>query len=292
MNTTTLGACALLLTTLALPAAAQVRYGNPPAVALKVAGPSANKIDIVFVGDGYAPHELGRLVADAQRAAAGLLQREPFRRRANELNFWVVNVYAPGGVSVFDVRGRDGVVEYVDRPLVREAVRRFSFFDGLDRTVLLVNRLAARSVTFTRQTVFYADLFSGFRDVGPAVVPAASGDLGYITMHELSHTMGNLEDEFLESPRFVWRSLGSPNGPRGVPAPNLTGNPNPYDPAHPFRRYFLTYSGVGLFRGNAREFVDGLYRLTAEACGMRNYGAPLCPVCSDVMETVLVYGRR
>lgn len=292
MNSMILRASALLLTTLALPAAAQVRYGNPPAVAIRTTGSSAAKVDIVFVGDGYAPSELGRLVADAQRATAGILSREPFRRRANELNFWVVNVYAPGGVSVFDVRGRNGVVEYVNRPLVRAAAAQFSFFDGLDRTVLLVNRLAARSVTFTRQTVFYADLFSGFRDVGPAVVPAASGDLGYLAMHELSHTMGNLEDEFVESPRYIWRSLGSPNGPRGTPAPNLTGNPNPNDLRHPFRRYFLNFTGVGLFRGNAREYVDGLYRLTAESCGMRNYGAGLCPVCRDVMESVLVYGRR
>ncbi|MBK9646700.1 MAG: hypothetical protein IPO67_16365 [Deltaproteobacteria bacterium] len=71
---------------------------NPPAppapgvaVAVQSAGPSEERLDLVFLGDGYAESELDTFAADVDRIVAYVLQVEPYGAYTGLFNIWRVD---------------------------------------------------------------------------------------------------------------------------------------------------------------------------------------------------------
>jgi hypothetical protein len=68
---------------------------QPPApakpIAIRVSGPSPQKVDLLILGDGYTKPDMPKFEADARRLAAPV-QVSPFKERANDFNVWAMAV--------------------------------------------------------------------------------------------------------------------------------------------------------------------------------------------------------
>ena len=77
------------------------RPASPGAVLeLQKSGDPAQKLDLLFLGDGYTAAERGKFEKDARRLMAALFDKEPFRSRRADFNVWGLAPPAElGGVS-------------------------------------------------------------------------------------------------------------------------------------------------------------------------------------------------
>lgn len=161
---------------------------------VEVNGPSADRIDLVFVGDGYTEAELG-LYGDQVAAKWALLSgREPFKSYRGLFNVWRIDIPSP--VS--------GVSGDPARDVVRDTPLGMTFWcDGLER-LLCVDEDRAKS---------YAALAPGVDQIAAMANSAKYGGAGYtdeematfsggnerageVLPHELGHSLGDLADEY------------------------------------------------------------------------------------------------
>ena len=77
-----------------------LRDDKPIAVAMHQNGPAANRIDLVFVGDGYTKDEQATFNASAERTWNALMTYEPYKTYQNFFDGWRVNLVSPvSGIS-------------------------------------------------------------------------------------------------------------------------------------------------------------------------------------------------
>ena len=72
--------------------AAELDEATEGVTALHVSGPSSNRFDIVFVGDGYTQSELGLFHQHAVSKWEVIKATEPFATYADYFNVWMVDV--------------------------------------------------------------------------------------------------------------------------------------------------------------------------------------------------------
>ena len=58
-------------------------------------GRPADKVDLLILGDGYTPAEMGKFEADAKRMSAALFGVSPFRERQDDFNVWAMAPASP-----------------------------------------------------------------------------------------------------------------------------------------------------------------------------------------------------
>ncbi|MFF5206451.1 M64 family metallopeptidase [Streptosporangium sp. NPDC000396] len=161
---------------------------------IEVNGPSENRIDLVFVGDGYTEAELGRYGEQVAAKWALLSNREPFKSYRKLFNVWRVDIPSP--VS--------GVSGDPSRDVVRNTPLGMTFWcEGLER-LLCVNEERAKA---------YAALAPGVDQIAAIANSAKYGGAGYpdeematfsggnerageVLPHELGHSLGDLADEY------------------------------------------------------------------------------------------------
>lgn len=68
-------------------------------------GDSANKVDIVFIPDGYTENEMDKFKDDCSRFAGYLFNSSPFRENKDKFNIW--GIYAPSEQSGTDIPAED-----------------------------------------------------------------------------------------------------------------------------------------------------------------------------------------
>jgi hypothetical protein len=66
-------------------------FGEPVTV-IRNNGSSANRVDLVILGDGYTSAELGKYAADVEQAAQGFFAQEPFKEYQKYFNVLRVDV--------------------------------------------------------------------------------------------------------------------------------------------------------------------------------------------------------
>ncbi len=99
-------------------------------------GPSATKVDLLLIGDGYTAAEMEKWHADARRLAETLFAVEPFKSHRSDFNIWALDLpAAESGISrpsenvwrrsplraSYDAFGSERYVLTLDDPLLREA---------------------------------------------------------------------------------------------------------------------------------------------------------------------------
>ncbi len=57
-------------------------------IPIHVSGNSAEKVDLLIIGDGYTQQEMKKFVADAKRMSQYLFTVSPFKERAKDFNIW------------------------------------------------------------------------------------------------------------------------------------------------------------------------------------------------------------
>jgi hypothetical protein len=57
-----------------------------PVTTIRNNGDSANRVDLVILGDGYTSSELTKFASDVENAVVGLFDQEPFKEYKNYFN--------------------------------------------------------------------------------------------------------------------------------------------------------------------------------------------------------------
>ncbi|HKP97635.1 MAG TPA: M64 family metallopeptidase [Fibrobacteria bacterium] len=245
-------------------------------------GPTANRINLVFLGDGYTPKELDRF-SDWAKAAFDSL----FLEAKNPTRFYIDHKSMFNAFAVRTPSNQSGVTH--PGKVTRDTYYGCSF-EG-DWTTGNCNRSQALK-TAAKYLPEYTTLIMVFNDQGglratggePIYMP--EGDYIHVVKHELGHSLGDLEDEYVED----GRTKVCPE------TPNTTAETR--REALKWNRWVLAATAIptpagtagvtGLFEG-AGYMSHGCYRPQAD-CIMHSYTGydqgklvQFCRVCGEEM---------
>lgn len=250
-------------------------------------GPSANRLDIYFFGDGYVLDDRKQVLFD--RAADGAVRacqaQDFFREYDSYINYWAVNL-----ASAEEGLSKDG--ERKDTALGTEVNGGvYTVGPGRERMLRLLERWWPGE--HDRLAVSVGNDYASVATGGGGAVAVAKTMVS-VTPHELGHAFGGLADEYEQEPG---PNPGPPRPHRGPPrvvGPNVVAAEDEAAAraAAPWKAWFdargpgnWTGKPIGVFEGAHRQ-RKGYWR-PQRACVMRDAGAPFCAVCMEVMVRAL-----
>lgn len=251
-------------------------------------GDAAGKVDLVFLGEGYAAKEQEKFVSDAKRFTEALFQTAPFSAHRNDFNVWAVEV--PSEESGTDISGQ-GIFK-------NTAFNSGYYTFGIDRYLTTQDMKPVRDAVWNVpcDAIFILVNTEKYGGGGMynlyAMSTADHPKTPVVFTHEFGHSFAGLADEYFSSevayedfynlkyepwePNITtlvdfeskWKDLL----PAGTPVPT------PLDAAHKDK--------AGVFEGGG-YLSKGIYR-PMDHCMMRDY-APFCPACSRAITRMIDY---
>jgi len=198
---------------------------SPPASDARVwavfeSGPPATKVDLLFLGDGYAKGEIDVFHEDVERLSRALFAVEPMQGRRSDFNVRAVDVVSP----------RSGITNpraaFWNRTPLGMA---FNALDS-DRYVLSLDNRAIREIAALAPYDALI-LVGNARKYGGggifnlyATVTAGSTASEYVAVHELGHSFAGLADEYYTSP-VAYEELDPPTTEPWEPNVTALGDP-------------------------------------------------------------------
>ncbi|MBN1542762.1 peptidase M64 [candidate division KSB1 bacterium] len=169
--------------------------------AIQNSGPAAEKVDLVFLGDGYRLDEMDKYHRDVERAVAALFFVEPFQRRQHDFNVWAVDV----------ISSESGIDE--PRSDRWRATALAASYNSLDspRYVLPADNRAVRDCAAAAPYDAIAVLVNSPRYGGGGIYnqfavsftasqpPDPDWWCDYVFVHEFGHSFAGLGDEYYSS---------------------------------------------------------------------------------------------
>jgi len=259
---------------------------KPPAVFpvnnVVVNGPPDQRINIVFLSEGYTSAEMDKFAADVQTAIADLFTTSPYQEYESYFNVYAIEV--PSRESGTDHPDRADDEEYYDVPRFRAATYFGSTFDynGIHRLLVCKDMGAINAVlqgSFPAYDIVFVAVNTPYYggSGGGLATFSQSGSATEVAIHEVGHSFAHLADEYdyccgpaYEQPNATaetirelikWNSWIAPQTP--VPTPDES-----------------PYLGViGLFEGAVYN-ATGWYR-PKHNCKMRSLNVPFCEVCAE-----------
>ncbi len=175
-------------------------------IPIHVNGPSADKVDLLVMGDGYTAADMKKFEAVARRLADYLFTVSPFKERARDFNVWALAVpTSTSGVS----RPSTGI----HNPSALGT--RYDIF-GSERYVLTLDNRALRDIAQHAPYEFIEilvnnDTYGGGGIFGQFSTAAAGNDwANYLFVHEFGHHFAGLADEYYTSPVAYAAAAGRP----------------------------------------------------------------------------------
>ncbi|MEM7205492.1 MAG: M64 family metallopeptidase [Planctomycetota bacterium] len=226
-------------------------------------GPTAERYDMVILGDGYQASEEARFDRDCQQFAQALFRQEPFQTYLQ-----YINIHTVFRASV------DSGADHPDAtpPIFRNTVYNATYnVGGTPRCLSIQNATQAAMdaalapATEGRVLVFVNDPRYG-GCASQFAVSYNGGSMTQVQIHELGHSIGGLADEY----DYPSSGYSGPEPSEVNATKSSTGNK--------WSRWFGV-SGISAFEG-CKYHQTGLFRPRAD-CLMRNLGQPLCAVCQE-----------
>lgn len=273
------------------PADIQIRYRAPQDYHVKemlVNGPSHNKLDLVFLSEGYTTAGEQQFYKDVSRFLNFLFTLEPFAKLKSNMN--IRAVFIPSKDEGPDVPG-EGI--WKDTPL---DCNFYTF--GSDRYLTTESywkvRDAASEVPYDQILICVnTETYGGGGIFNHYSVFSSRSDMSKeVFIHEFGHAFGGLGDEYYDSDvaySDFYKLSEEPN------VPNLTtlvqferkwkdmlpvGLPVPTPPDH------ANQSKTGVYEGGGYS-SRGIYRPETD-CRMKSNTAPdFCSVCRKAMEEMI-----
>ena len=249
-------------------------------------GDSSEKVDMVFLAEGYTAVEQDKFLADAKRFTEALFQTPPYTTRREDFNIWAVQLVSEE--SGMDVSGK-GVFK-------NTALNSGYYTFGVDRYLTTRDMKSIRDAVWNVpcDAIFIlvnTDTYGGGGMYNLyAMGTADNKQTEHIFVHELGHSLAGLADEYYTSevayqdfynlkyepwePNITtlvdfdskWKNLL----PKGTTIPTL---PEEKDE-------------IGVYEGGG-YMAKGIYR-PMEHCMMHDY-APFCPACSRAILRMIDY---
>lgn len=242
-------------------------------------GEPNEKVDLVFIAEGYTASEQDKFVADARKFSETLFQTPPYTTQRENFNIWAVNLVSED--SGTDVSGK-GIYK-------NTALNSGYYTFGVDRYLTTQDMKSIRDAVWNVpcDAVFIlvnTDTYGGGGMYNLYAMGTADNEqTQHVFVHEFGHSFAGLADEYFSSevayqdfynlkyepwePNITtlvdfdskWKDL----------LPANTPVPTPLDDAHKDK--------AGVFEGGG-YIAKGIYR-PMDHCMMRDY-APFCPACS------------
>ena len=270
---------------------------------IRESGPRANRLNVVFLSEGYTAEELAtEFPADAQRTMEGLLATEPFNEYRNYFNFFTIAVASAQSGSDQPSRG-----------IYRDTYFNSSFESyGLPHSLTIppnnfignyaeghgkIDRLLMQFLPdYDLVMILVNDAQYGGSAKNRTSIVSMHQLSREIAEHEIGHSLADLADEYqgagtpdvpivehanvtqqTNRELIKWRSWILPTTP--IPTPTTT-DPNTGRPVYE--------NVIGLFEG-ANYNSTGWYR-PKHQCKMRIVSDPFCEVCTEAM-TLSISGQ-
>ena len=237
------------------------------------AGPSENRVDVWFVGDGYAAGQLDLLLADAAAQWDWMTTEasaQPFGAYADLFNVHVL--FVPSAEEGAD-RPDDGV--FVDTAFDASfswggGPEHFLYFDAY-AAERAIRAVAPGTDIDMRFGAVNAERYGGGGGAY-AVYAAGADDARGLALHELGHAFAGLADEY-------WTpGAGAYEGP-GPDAPNATTDPDDAPWAHWLGFDDGVLGPIGAYEGGVYA-ETGVFRPTENSL-MRSIGRPFDAVARE-----------
>ena len=237
-----------------------------------LSGSPAQKVDLVFVYQGYADGDTAQLRSDADRMTAALFANEPFTSHRDDFNLYFVAADVGADYGTF---GADRYLMTFDLWRLHDAIGT----TPCDYIIIVVNDSRYGGGAIYN---FYAT--TSLHRQAEQVLP-----------HELGHAIGGLADEYVDEDLSYGDIHQLPREPLEPNITNLVDFASKWQPLLPPGTPVPTpvpvvprteCGPIGVYEG-AGYAPKGLYRPTPH-CMMRDY-APFCPVCRQRLEEV--FGR-
>jgi hypothetical protein len=260
-------------------------------------GSSANRWDLVILGDGYQEHEIVTYEREVDRVAAAMLSTPPFDQLRAAINVHRVTVVSrESGAS--DLCRDTRRATFFDSAFCYDRIERLLVTDT--RTALEV---ALDAVPEMNATLMVVNTSTYGGSGGIVSVFSTAPEAVEIALHEMGHSHFGLADEYPSlrdcheegHGQYAGAEPGEPNVSThpdarkwanlvtpGVALPT-TRNPDCSDCDHqpsPIRE-----GTVGAFEG-ARYYRCGMFRPSYD-CRMRTLGPPFCAICQATIRRVL-----
>ncbi|MCL4785305.1 MAG: hypothetical protein KJ070_00725 [Verrucomicrobia bacterium] len=254
-------------------------------------GPAANRLNLVFLAEGYTSNQFNLFLTHATNTANILLSNSPFAEYRSHFNVFAIAVASAQSGSDRPV---DGITRntyfnstYGNGVTVREELISIppnwtngnhsqgqgkvdnllqTFMPATDLAIMLVNDLN----------------LGGSDGAGKvAITSIAPNSLSDIPVHESGHVLANLGDEYV-TPNPGYPDTEEPNTTRETNRALIKWNawitpdtPIPTPPTFDYQEV------VGLFEG-AHYNATGWYRPKLN-CRMGSLGVPFCEVCREAL---------
>ncbi|WP_078628107.1 M64 family metallopeptidase [Streptomyces sp. NRRL F-2664] len=164
-------------------------------------GPTADRLDVVVIGDGYTAAELPRFHADAEQKWAEVAAVEPYATYRGLFNLWTVDA----------VSRESGVSGDPDPATVRDTALGSSFWCGGIERLLCIDQPKVDAYVAKAPEADLVVVLANSAKYGGAGYNERSATLGYegistasaghpksgqVAIHETGHSLGKLADEY------------------------------------------------------------------------------------------------
>ena len=242
-------------------------------------GPPSNRVDVVFVGDGYTQANLTAGVYDqhiqsyvSYMFGPGTTLNDPFDRYAEFFNVHKINV----------VSAQSGADKPSQGIFVNTALDAAYGSAGLDRLLTINNgkantvrnqNLSGTGITADMQLAVVNDTKYGGAGGSWAVFAGGSGSAQEIALHELGHSFSNLADEYSDlGGAYVGGEPSEPNATKNAAGAKWSRWAGFDDPRG-------ANLDVGVYEG-AKRYPMGIYRPSSNS-KMRSLGQPFDAVSRE-----------
>ncbi len=171
-----------------------LNFGNWNVETIEFNGPTSNRIDLVFVGDGYTTQEINTFAPRAESALEELFEYEPFVSYRSFFNAHRVDVISP----------ESGVDNDPNQGIERNTALNMAFWCGGTERLLCVDVNSAQSAAGLAPdydqifAVAYSTKYggAGYTQAEIGTFSSDNSQSTQVAIHELGHSLGNLADEY------------------------------------------------------------------------------------------------
>ena len=243
-----------------------------PLHVIEQTGPLGNRINVVFLPDGYTQDEMNAFRIDCRTFQQAFLAQQPFAAYRQYLNFFSIEVpSAESGVSHPGTAGDEGIVPNGTPVGLRKTYFGVSMdCSGIHRYMCLSNVsglyavLAANVPDYDLVVVLSNTGAFGGGGYPVAIVSGHNSLSTELALHEIGHTFGALADEY-----WIDSSTASER-------PNMTRNANPST----IKWKAWLKAGAGIYGHTGDESWK---KPANQTCKMELLGNPYCVVCREAI---------
>lgn len=264
--------------------------GNPyefETVELEIHGPSEEKVDLLFLAEGYTGQEMDKFLGDVSRSVEYIFSEEPFSSYREAFNIRAVQSVSKEAGT--DIPGQE---------IWKNTPMNSSFYTfGIER---YMTTLDYASVCDVASNAHYDQIYilvntpkyGGGGMYNMYAISAADNEMSQaVVVHEFGHAFAGLADEYYNSKVAYNDFFNLKAEPWN---PNLTtlvdfqskwpdmvpeGTPIPTPPEEPY------LEDVGVFEGGG-YVTKGVYRPMVD-CLMHSNEASFCPVCQRAIVQMI-----